>query len=115
MSNYAPIVQWPSIQPSQGCDLGSNPGRGILYFKQVFKHLLPSNFMKKNWSLTKKWRFGVIALIILYVLTIPFRNYNFLNVEDVSILMHLIIVVILIVIYSVLLYVFDFVLSKIMD
>ena len=70
--------------------------------------------MKQNWSLTKKWRIGVILLIILYILTIPVRDYSFLNVENVSIWMHLLIILGLVVFYSILLFIFDKILKFIL-
>ena len=70
--------------------------------------------MKQNWSLTKKWRIGVILLIILYILTIPVRDYSFLNVEGVTVWMHLLIILGLVVFYSILLFIFDKILKFIL-
>ena len=63
-----------------------------------------------DWTLKKKLIIGYMGLIILYILTIPIRDYGFLTGE-VTLLTHLLIIIILIIIYSILITILDFIIK----
>jgi len=67
-----------------------------------------------SWSLTKKITIGSVMFIILYILTIPIRDYSFLDVEKVTIFMHTLIIFVALVVYSILIVIIDFVVRILM-
>jgi len=66
-----------------------------------------------KWSLSKRITIGSVIFIVLYILTIPIRDYGFLGVENVTVLTHVSIIIVAIVVYSILMFIIDRVIKSI--
>ena len=67
----------------------------------------------EDWSLKKKIFLGSIGFIVLYILTIPIRDYGSFGIDGPSLLNHLAFIVVGVVVYTILISIISVVIDKI--